>query len=139
MWFSSDTTEVMVFQIYCPICTVIFFLAAVDIGILHVTMPHFCYPRSAFFLAFMLIHTEIKRYTYVVRHKANRYETDDVISLYRGMTAVKSLNETSDIWRTFKRQESKFCFNIYEDYRKYLASFVNEQIEKEFPWGTIYT
>ena len=39
-WFPSYTVEAMVFQMYCPTCTGKFFLAAVDVGILHATMKN---------------------------------------------------------------------------------------------------
>ena len=39
-WFSSDTAEAMVFQMHCPLAQENFFLAAVDVGILHATMKN---------------------------------------------------------------------------------------------------
>ena len=126
------------FRCTVPLAQENFFLAAVDVGILHATMKnqvkmsckltHFWYPRVAFLLAFMLIpyrNRELKIcsfYSYInILHETNRYETiqfqwrhvsaprhdcrqntewdlidnsNDVMSLHRDMTAVKTLNET---------------------------------------------
>ena len=93
IWFSSDTAEAMVFQMYFPTCTGnFFFLAAVDVGILHATMKnqvkicckltHFRYPRVAFLLTFMLNpyrNRELRIcsfYSYInILYETNRYET----------------------------------------------------------------
>ena len=91
-WFSSNTAEAMVFQMYCPTCTGKFFSGCCRCwniacyheksGKMSCKLTHFWYPRVAFLLAFMLIpyrNRELKIcsfYSYInILHETNRYET----------------------------------------------------------------